>query len=97
ELVRMFTVPAIAVLGNHDHWSGAPEVRAALRRGGVEVLTNQHTVVTLRDHQKLQVVGLDDAYTSHARRDQAVKGLRRDLPTLGLSHIAEEADGLWRC
>lgn len=95
ELMRLFTVPVVAVLGNHDHWSGAPEVRAALRRGGVEVLTNQHTVITLRDHQKLQVVGLDDAYTGHARRDAAVKGLRRDLPTLGLSHIAEEADGLW--
>ena len=42
------------------------------------------------------MVGLDDAYTGHARRDEAVKGLRKDLPTLGLSHIAEEADGLWR-
>ena len=46
--------------------------------------------------ERLQVVGLDDAYTGHARMDDAVKGLRPDLPTLGLSHIAEEADGLWR-
>ena len=42
------------------------------------------------------MVGLDDAYTGHARRDAAVKGLRRDLPAIALSHIAEEADGLWR-
>jgi len=41
-------------------------------------------------------VGLDDAYTGHARRDEAVKGLRHDVPSIGLSHIAEEADGLWR-
>ena len=41
-------------------------------------------------------MGLDDAYTGHARRDEAVKGLRKDLPVIGLSHIAEEADGLWR-
>ena len=41
-------------------------------------------------------MGLDDAYTGHAKRDEAVKGLRRDLPVLAMSHIAEEADALWR-
>src|SRR5215475_1375291 len=93
--MRAFEAPVMAVLGNHDHWSGADEVRHALERGGVEVLCNRHTTITLR-HERLQVVGLDDAYTGHARRDEAVKGLRHDLPAIGLSHIAEEADGLWR-
>ncbi|HEY2839894.1 MAG TPA: hypothetical protein VGJ26_12135, partial [Pirellulales bacterium] len=32
----------------------------------------------------------------HARRDEAVKGLRPDLPAIAISHIAEEADGLWQ-
>ena len=95
-IVRSFDAPVVGVLGNHDHWSGAKEVTAALRRGGVEVLSNQSTTITLR-HQRLQIVGLDDAYTGHADREAAVKGLRKDLPSLGLSHIAEEADGLWRC
>ena len=95
EVVSGFKAPTIAVLGNHDHWSGADEVEAALRRGGVEVLRNRNTTVTL-GHEKLQVVGLDDAYTGHARVEEAVRGLRRDLPTLALSHIAEEADGLWK-
>jgi len=40
-------------------------------------------------------VGLDDAYTGHADVEKATKGLRQDLPTIGLSHIAEEADYLW--
>src|SRR5678809_1199235 len=95
QLMGAFQAPVMAVLGNHDHWSGADEVRRALERGGVEVLCNRHTTITLR-HERLQVVGLDDAYTGHARRDEAVKGLRHDLPTIALSHIAEEADGLWR-
>ena len=94
EVIRKFTAPVIAVLGNHDHWSGADEVRHALRRGGAEVLDNRHTVISLR-HQRLQVVGLDDAYTGHAARREAIRGLRHDLATLALSHIAEEADGLW--
>lgn len=94
ETLSRLEAPAIAVLGNHDYWSGANEVARALSRGGIEVLKNQHTVITLK-HQRLQVVGLDDAYTGHADRDKAIKGLRRDIASIGLSHIAEEADGLW--
>lgn len=93
-VVQAFDAPVIAVLGNHDYWSGAAEVRHALRRGGAEILDNRHTVITIR-HQRLQVLGLDDAYTGHAEWRAAVKGLRRNLPTIGLSHIAEEADVLW--
>ena len=94
EIVRSFRAPVMAVLGNHDYWSGADEVRRALGRAGAEVLSNAHTTITLR-HQRLQVVGVDDAYTGHADREQAVKALRKDLPTIAMSHIAEEADGLW--
>jgi predicted MPP superfamily phosphohydrolase len=94
ETLSQLRAPTLAVLGNHDYWSGADEVMWSLRRAGVEVLRNQHTVVELR-HQRIQIVGLDDAYTGHADRDRAVRGLRRDLPSLGISHIAEEADGLW--
>jgi predicted MPP superfamily phosphohydrolase len=93
-LVGRFDAPVVCVLGNHDYWAGADEVRWALRRGGAEVLDNQHTVITLR-RQRLQIVGLDDAYTGHASRDDALRGLDPRLPTLGLSHIAEEADALW--
>ncbi|MGZ5968483.1 MAG: metallophosphoesterase [Polyangiales bacterium] len=95
DVISRIDAPVLCTMGNHDYWSGADEVRWALRRGGAEVLDNVSTVLTLRG-QKLQVVGLDDAYTGHASRERAVKGLRDDLPTLGLSHIAEEADWLWR-
>jgi predicted MPP superfamily phosphohydrolase len=94
DVVSRFNAPVYCVLGNHDHWSGADEVRRALKRGGAEVLDNRFTVATLRG-QRVQLVGLDDAYTGHAQRDQATKGLDPSLPTLGLSHIAEEAEGLW--
>lgn len=95
SIMSGFTSPVVAVLGNHDYWSGAEGVRWALNKAGVIVLDNSNTVLTLRG-QRLQLVGLDDAYTGHADRDRALKGLRKDLPTLGLSHIAEEADALWR-
>lgn len=93
-IVRGLKAPVFGVLGNHDYWSGADEVRRALRRAGVEVLDNQVTTITVRN-QRLQVLGLDDAYTGHADREKALKGLRHDLPVIGLSHIGEEADRLW--
>ena len=94
DVLGRLDAPTIGVLGNHDYWSGAEETHAALRRAGVEVLKNRHTTLTIR-HERLQVLGLDDAYTGHADCEAALRGLRSDIPTLGLSHIAEEADALW--
>ena len=95
DAVSRFEAPVVCVLGNHDHWSGADEVRRALRRAGAEVLDNVNTTITLRGNQALQLVGVDDAYTGHHDWRKATKGLRKDVPTLGLSHIAEVADKLW--
>jgi len=94
DVVRRFQAPVFGVLGNHDYWAGAKGVRRALKKGGVELLMNANTTVTV-GRQRLQLVGLDDAYTGHADREQALKGLNPKLPALGLSHIAEEADALW--
>ncbi|MFO0618746.1 MAG: metallophosphoesterase family protein [Polyangiaceae bacterium] len=94
EIVRRFEAPVVAVLGNHDHWSGGAEVRRALERAGAAVLSNAFTTLTVRG-QRLQLVGLDDAYTGHADPDRATRGLDPHVPSLGLSHIGEEADGLW--
>ena len=94
ELLKRFTAPVVCVLGNHDHWQGGDDVERALIRGGACVLRNAFTTLTLRG-QQLQVVGLDDAYTGHADVRRAVEGLNPLLPSLGLSHIGEEADALW--
>lgn len=95
EVIRGFTAPVFAVLGNHDHWCDAAEVTRTLKKAGAEVLSNQLTTVTVRG-QRLQLVGLDDAYTSHADAERATRGLDPALPSIGLSHIAEEADHLWQ-
>lgn len=95
SVIREIRAPVFAVLGNHDHWSGAREVREALVRAGAEVLDNVVTTYTVRG-QRMQILGLDDAYTGHADRERAVSMLDPHLPSIGLSHIAEEADGLWR-
>lgn len=95
EVVASIEAPCVCVLGNHDYWSGADEVAHTLERARALVLRNQNTVLHVR-HQGIQIVGLDDAYTTHADRERAVAGMRHDVPTLALSHIAEEADALWQ-
>ncbi len=94
QVVSAIEAPVVCVLGNHDHWAGADEVESTLVRARALVLRNENTVMTIR-HQRLQIVGLDDAYTTHADRDRALAGREKRIPTLGLSHIAEEADALW--
>jgi predicted MPP superfamily phosphohydrolase len=86
--------PVACVLGNHDYWSGAEEVARTLEKKGALVMRNTNTIITLRG-EALQLVGVDDTYTGHGDVARAVRGLRKDVPTLGLSHIAEEADELW--
>ncbi|CAN5822156.1 hypothetical protein BH09MYX1_BH09MYX1_39640 [soil metagenome] len=86
--------PVVCVLGNHDYWSGADEVVRTLERQSALVLRNANTVIELGG-QRLQLVGVDDAYTGHGDVERATKGMRSDVPTLGLSHIAEEADALF--
>ena len=93
-VVSAFDAPTVGVLGNHDHWVGADAVRETLRRAGMKILDNANTVIEL-GKRRLQLVGLDDAFTGHADSTKALEGMRRNIPTLGLSHIAEEADALW--
>lgn len=94
ELIKRIDRPAFAVLGNHDHWTNADAVKKALIRGGVEVLTNENTQIRVRN-EWLQLVGVDDAYTKHADVEKATKGMKKNIATIGLSHIAEEADHFW--
>ena len=49
--------PVLTVLGNHDHHAGrAPEITAALRDGGIEVLDRDHRILDV-DGTQLGVAG----------------------------------------
>ena len=71
-----------AVLGNHDHWRSAGEVRRELRAAGVTLLDN----AAMRAGP-LVVGGVDDAMTGHADMSRTVAAMRRigGVPVL-LSH-----------
>lgn len=74
-----------AVLGNHDHNTDGPLTREALKRRGIEVLTNENTELR-RGADVLQLAGADDWGWGKADFARAVQGLDKSKPTLMLSH-----------
>ncbi|MEA3014770.1 MAG: uncharacterized protein QOD42_3315 [Sphingomonadales bacterium] len=64
----------IAVLGNHDHWRGIQEARAARAGAGIRILANEAVRAG-----PLVVGGLDDAFTGH-NEDAATQAAMRRLP-----------------
>ncbi len=73
ELLEPLAAPRIAVLGNHDYWSGPREIRSGLERIGVTVLRNENTAVRLRGVD-FNVIGIDDSTTQHDDVDMAFAG-----------------------
>jgi predicted MPP superfamily phosphohydrolase len=51
---------AIAVLGNHDHWTAPDAIRAALARAGITVLENEAA-----RRGPVTILGVDDAFSGH--------------------------------
>jgi uncharacterized protein len=95
RLVAALPKPCVATLGNHDYWSGADGVRAALRRGGVQVLVNQSRRLS-GPGWELTVVGVDDGYTGHQAIRAAFAGLADPRDTLVLTHYPNTADAIAR-
>lgn len=94
EVIKRIDKPSFAVLGNHDHWTNASSVKKALIKGGAEILENANTIIEING-EKLQLVGIDDAYTKHDDLTKAIKGMKKGIATIGLSHIPDEADRFW--
>jgi len=82
--------PCVAILGNHDHWSGAEAIRDTLERRGVHVLGNSHLVLRAGG-QALTVVGVDDGRTKHADVERAFSGVADPGRALVLTHFPATA------
>lgn len=84
ELLEPLKAPRVAVLGNHDHWSGAQVIHDGLERIGVSVLQNEHTAVRLRGVD-LRVIGIDDCTTRNDDVEAGWRGVTKGAP-LVLTH-----------
>ena len=73
QLLEPIAAPRVAVLGNHDHWSGAQELRQGLEHIGVSVLQNANTALRLRGVD-FNVIGIDDSTTKNDDVEAAYRG-----------------------
>lgn len=73
-----------AVLGNHDFRVGADLVTRALRRNGIAVLRNQHTVIRA-GAAYLHLAGVDDLWYN-PNLPRALQRIPRGRPVILLSH-----------
>lgn len=89
-LTHLPDVPKLAVLGNHDHWTHPGKVSSELDRSNIELLSNEHTVLSLKGAD-LRVVGVDDSTTRHDDAATAFKGVPDEAPALVLTHTPSAA------
>ncbi len=93
RLVARLPRPCVATLGNHDYWSGAAEIQAALEAREVMVLRNTHKRLRL-GRQELSIVGVDDGYTDHADVETSFAGLENPKRALVLTHDPNTAGAI---
>lgn len=79
---------ALAILGNHDTWSGSVDVTQALREAGIKVLSNEH-VRFERDGQSLYVAGVADPWAGRADLQRTLHGVPEGSCTILLAHVPD--------
>lgn len=90
-LLRRVPLGLYGIIGNHDLYTGAEEVTAAVQSGGVVMLRNRHQTLTAQG-LPLALIGVDDPgrhwYRNGGpvRLGQALRGLPAGLFPILLSH-----------
>lgn len=87
DLFRPLTAPdgVFYVLGNHDHYVGADQVRGAMAEAGLVELRNASAVIR-RGEAALAIAGVGDLRFDVIDFDAAVRGVPYDVPRVVLSH-----------
>jgi hypothetical protein len=81
----------VAVLGNHDHWSGPRHVRRALDQAGITLLRNEVMPLS-REASKLYLCGLDSSAAEADNLPLLLEHLPEDAPAILLAHEPDVAD-----
>lgn len=74
-----------AVLGNHDHWTDAEKMTAALTRYGIRVLVNENVQIGL-DGSYISLAGVDDLMVGRDDLPSALRGTSGKEPRILLAH-----------
>lgn len=80
-----------ACVGNHDHWAGLDHLVRMLDECGIELLTNEHRTLPIRD-ARLVIAGVDDMWDGAPDLECALAGAPLDAPVVLLAHSPDYAD-----
>ncbi|MGI8907728.1 MAG: metallophosphoesterase [Candidatus Sumerlaeaceae bacterium] len=91
-------IGSLAVLGNHDWWEGAEEIRNALSNVGIPLIDNHRCFVT-PERQLVEeataglcIAGVGDAWEDHVDFASAFAGVPDHMPRMVLSHNPDCAE-----
>jgi hypothetical protein len=94
DVLRGLTCPLrMAVMGNHDTFLGAPDIREGLATASIPLLVDQSIPIE-RDGQRLWIVGIEEPLTGHPNLDVAIPR-RPDGPVILMSHGPDYADTIF--
>ncbi|MEK7795143.1 MAG: metallophosphoesterase, partial [Candidatus Hydrogenedentota bacterium] len=86
------------VLGNHDHWEGADEIRERFASIGVPLIDNSRLFLTESglvsdpSGNAIAIAGLGDLWEDRVSFASALDGLPPDMPRVLLSHNPDTAE-----
>lgn len=95
EMLGQLEAPhgVFACLGNHDFWSGAPEVERALTERRITLLRNGGRVVPV-GKEALHLAGFDSAYVGRPAVARTLDGWNPRHALVMLMHEPDAADGI---
>lgn len=79
------------VLGNHDYWKGAAQVRRGLAGAGITILVDSGLTLGA-GASELFLAGLDSAICAHPNLNSALRARPTGTPTIALIHEPDYAD-----
>ncbi len=82
---------SFAVLGNHDHWLGAGQIRSILQASNIIDVSND-VYTMFRKKAALHIAGVDSVMLGRHRLDQVMEKLPEEGPAILLAHEPDFAD-----
>ena len=73
------------VMGNHDHWEGLKASKIAMKKNGIEELTNSGVWIE-ESGQRLRIAGVDDLWEGKQQLPSALKDTQQDESVILLCH-----------
>ena len=97
ELLKMVesTYGNYAVYGNHDHGgNGTRRYAKIMKESGFRLLVNENETITLKNGEKIHLIGIDDIILSRPDFEAAFKGIETKGYKLFISHAPDVVDRL---